>query len=237
MAKYEEPISMKRGYCIVIALIIVEIACIVVSYCMGVTDFWGAIVGSVGAGLFVAIIQLLIDWDDQREIAKLKALHLIKIMFNRDQRDEYAEFIGSAHKHLDLMGVSASRFFSHFADLDQGAREESKVLLRALDNGVIVRILLPRKDFLDESKHASFEHVKTLIPQIKSRIPHADITIKYFSHMPTHSIFRVDDECIVGPIFPKLESKNTPAMRLKSKSIYAQKYLDYFENEWELANE
>lgn len=237
MAKYDAPISMKRGYVIVGILIFIEIVCVLASYYIGITYFWGAIIGSVGAGLFVAIIQLLINWDEQREIDKLKALHLVKIMFDRDQRDEYAEFIKSAHKHLDLMGVSASRFFSHFADLSRGARDDAKVLLTALDKGVIVRILLPGKEFLEESKHASFEQVKALLPEIRSRIPNANISIKYFSHVPTHSIFRVDDECVVGPIFPKLESKNTPAMRLKSKSVYAQKYLDYFEEEWEQANE
>ncbi len=237
MAKYDKQISLKRGYCIVGILIIIEIISIIASYCIGITDFWGAIIGSIGAGLFVAIIQLFIDWDDQREIHKLKELHLKRIMLDRDQRDEYAEFIKSAQRHLDVMGVSASRFFSHFADLSRGARDESKVLLTALDKGVIVRILLPSKEYLEESKYVAFDQVKALLPQIRNRIPNAKITIKYFSHVPTHSIFRVDDECIVGPIFPKLESKNTPAMRLKNKSVYAQKYLDYFEDEWMQANE
>ena len=237
MEKFDRLISIKRGKVIAFILVVAVIACFICSYICGISSYLGAITGSAGAGLLVALIQLFIDWDDQREIAKLKALHLVKIMFDRDQRDEYAEFIKSAHKHLDLMGVSASRFFSHFADLSRGARDDAKVLLTALDKGVIVRILLPGKEFLEESKHASFEQVKALLPEIRSRIPNANISIKYFSHVPTHSIFRVDDECVVGPIFPKLESKNTPAMRLKSKSVYAQKYLDYFEEEWEQANE
>ena len=83
MAKYDAPISMKRGYVIVGILIFIEIVCVLASYYIGITYFWGAIIGSVGAGLFVAIIQLLINWDEQREIDKLKALHLVKIMFDK----------------------------------------------------------------------------------------------------------------------------------------------------------
>lgn len=237
MEKFDRLISIKRGKVIAFILVVVVIACFICSYICGISSYLGAITGSAGAGLLVALIQLFIDWDDQREIHKLKELHLKKVMLDRDQRSEYTQLIKDAHKHLDVMGVSASRFFSHFADLDYGARADSKVLLTALSNGVEVRILLPQREYLDESKHASFDQVKALLPKIKSRIPNAKITIKYFSHVPTHSIFRVDDECIVGPIFPKLESKNTPAIHLKNKGIYAEKYLDYFEDEWNSAHE
>lgn len=47
----------------------------------------------------------------------------------------------------------------------------------------------------------------------------------------------MDDTCIIGPVFPDLESRNTPALRLRSSSPMAIPYLDYFESEWEKAKE
>ena len=46
----------------------------------------------------------------------------------------------------------------------------------------------------------------------------------------------VDSECIVGPIFEYVESKNTPALHWKNESPFAEKYLAYFEQEWDKVN-
>ena len=61
--------------------------------------------------------------------------------------------------------------------------------------------------------------------------------MKFFNHIPSHSIFSVDETCIVGPVFPYLESKNTPALYLENSSPIAIEYLKYFETEWRNSHE
>ena len=62
-----------------------------------------------------------------------------------------------------------------------------------------------------------------------------NLEIRYFSHTAAHSIFRIDDTCIIGPVFPELESKNTPALHVMKSSPMALNYMDYFDSEWEKA--
>ena len=193
---------------------------------------WGSILGSLAAGLIVAIIQLIIAWQDYKHNEKLKELKLIEIMYNRASRDKYANFIKTCNRELDVMGVTAVRFFTDFADTSDGAPENAKVLLRALERGVHVRILLPTQDYLPDDKKADFNKVKEKCCNLENRY---NLEIKYFNHTATHSIFRVDDTCIIGPVFPELESRNTPAMHLMKSSPMAVRYMDYFESEWNVA--
>ena len=72
---------------------------------------WSSILGSLIAGLIVAIIQFLIAWQDYKENEKLKKLKLIEILYNRDNRSWYANYITEATKRIDIMGVTAVRFF------------------------------------------------------------------------------------------------------------------------------
>jgi hypothetical protein len=79
------------------------------------------------------------------------------------------------------------------------------------------------------------ERVKKRVVDIKEKYPNYSLEVKYFNHIPAHSIFNVDDKCIVGPVFPEVESKYTPALFLRNSSPIADKYLKYFEYEWNKA--
>lgn len=70
---------------------------------------------------------------------------------------------------------------------------------------------------------------------IKKNYPNCSLDVKYFKHVPAHSVFSVDDKSIVGPVFPEVESKYTPALFLRNSSPFANKYLTYFEYEWDKA--
>ncbi|MEX2568137.1 MAG: hypothetical protein WD431_19470 [Cyclobacteriaceae bacterium] len=131
-----------------------------------------------------------------------------------------------------MMGVTGSRFMEHFANDDKNAPPNSKVLLEAMSKGVQVRILIPKPEFLSsESEKRIGENARARYIKIKESYP-KNFHVRYFNHVPAHSVFLVDDECIVGPIFPELSSKYTPALYLRSKSPFAEKYIDYFEHEW-----
>ena len=143
------------------------------------------------------------------------------------------EYIRNTNRRLDLMGVTAVRFFNDFADTSVGAPDNAIVLLQALERGVHVRVLLPTDEFLPEAKRIDSAKVKTKYKELTQR--YQNIEIRYFGHTAAHSIFRIDDSCIIGPVFPLLESRNTPALHVMNSSPMALNYLDYFESEWNQA--
>lgn len=201
-----------------------------------VTDKWSAVFGSLAAGLVVAIIQFIIAWRDYELTEKIAKLKLKEILYRRNNREFYADYIKRANQNISIMGVTAIRFFNDFADNTPNAAESSKVLFVALSNGVHVRILLPDTDFIDEtSKKQDIERVKQKVIEIKQK--YSNLELKFFNHIPSHSIFSVDETCIVGPVFPYLESKNTPALYLENSSPIAIEYLKYFETEWHNSHE
>lgn len=196
----------------------------------------GAILGSLFAGLIVAVIQFIIAWQDYIQIEKLKELELIQVLYNRDNRTLYEEYIRNAKRKIFMMGVTGSRFFNDFADDSPNATSNAKVLFTVLQQGVQIRILLPKSEFVDDNKKQIVENVKQQIMQINEKYPNYSLEVKYFEHIPAHSVFIVDDKCIVGPVFPELESKYTPALYLRNSSPIAEKYIKYFENEWNKSN-
>ncbi len=213
--------------------------CLVISTVVFGLLFWNttdtkilAIFGSLFAGLIVAIIQFIIAWQDYNQTEKLKELELIKVLYNRDSRTFYEEYIKKAKREINMMGVTANRFFNDFADDSPNATSNAKVLLDALQRNVKVRILLPESDYVDENKKGDVEKVKQLVKTINNKYSTCSLEVKHFNHVPAHSIFNVDDKCIVGPVFPELESKYTPALYLHNSSPLADKYLTYFDDEW-----
>lgn len=216
---------------VVIALVVAIIIC-TVYYFLQSDSSSGAILGSLVAGLIVALIQLIISWRDFDMTKKVEDLRLIEILYDRDNRDYYANLINKSRREIRVMGVTAKRFFEHFADMTVGARPDAQVLIAALNRGVKVKLLLPSKEYIANNKKASFEQVEDTLKRINSKYPEAEIEIRYFDHIPAHSIFMVDSECIVGPVFENVESKNTPALHLKNESPFAEKYVAYFEQEW-----
>ena len=187
---------------------------------------------SLAAGLVVAIIQLIIAWRDYSQNEELRKLELLEILFDRDSRTKYETYIKKSKRNIDVMGVTAARFFSHFADTDMAATENAKVLLNAMGRNVKVRILLPSDQFLpSDTKRQDANRVRVQYRKLKERYPD-NIEVRYFDHTAAHSIFRIDDTCIIGPVFPRLESKYTPALHVMKSSPMALNYMDYFETEW-----
>ena len=221
-----------------VVIIVLLLATIIIGYIYWKTanGRLAAILGSLFAGLIVAIIQFLIAWQDYRETEKIKKLKLMDIIYNRANKELYVKYIENANRNMDVMGVTAVRFFRDFADTTHGSPDSSKVLLYALENKVQIRLLLPAEEFLlSEEKKRNAKEVRNKYCELRKK--YQNIQIRYFSHIAAHSIFRMDDTCIIGPVFPDLESRNTPALRLRSSSPMAIPYLDYFESEWEKAKE
>lgn len=189
---------------------------------------------SLTAGLLIAIVQLGIAWYDYAKNSELRKLELKEILYNRDSRDKYEAYIKKSVSQIDVMGVTASRFFDHFGDLDNNASEEAKTLVFALMRGVRVRILVPLPNIKYLKSEEKINKATNALDKYRKLSAKYDkIELRYFDHFPAHSIFRIDDTCIVGPVFPEVESKYTPALYLKNTSPMAVKYINYFDSEWD----
>mgnify|MGYP006305509813 FL=1 len=235
MTIFKKNLKIKLSVLILLILIILCIA-VIIWFSYSDNPKILAILGSLFAGIIVAIIQFLISWQDYKSTEKLKDLQINEVLFNRDKREFYENYIDSAKESIDMMGVTGSRFMEHFANNDEDAPENSRILLKAMNSRDIeVRILIPKKKFLftDTDKRKE-ESARERYEKISKNYPN-NFFVKYFSHVPAHSIFKVDDECIVGPVFPKVQSKYTPALYIKNKSPFAKKYLKYFNDEWKNA--
>lgn len=221
----------------VIIVIVLSVLTLVLLYAYwhtgGSMEKWGGLFGSLAAGIIVAIIQFVISWQEYKQTEKLKKLQLIEVLYNRATRSQYEEYIENTNRELDVMGVTASRFFNDFADTSTGAPENATVLLKALERGVCVRVLLPADDYIPETKKVDADKVKVKYKELIQR--YQKLEIRYFDHTAAHSIFRIDDTCIIGPVFPELESRNTPALHVKKSSPIALYYMDYFNSEWDKA--
>lgn len=199
----------------------------------GTSEKLGALYGSLMTGLILVLVQFFFAREQHILIEKIRKLGIINIRSDRDDREFYKSLISNAKSQIDILGVTSSRFLSHFADLDSG-REESKVLIQALERKVNVRILIPKPEYLGEKEKNDSLNAKTTLDKLKTT-HNCHFSFHYFDHLPVHSIFRVDDECLVGPVFPKVSSKDSPCVHLTVKSDYARKYLDYFDAEWDKA--
>ena len=111
------------------AILIISIVLVVLFIAL-IIVFWqleepnsklSSFIASLSAGLLVAIVQLFIAGYDFYKNSELRKLELKEILYDRDSRNKYEEYIKSSKRQIDVMGVTASRFFSHFADLDDNA--------------------------------------------------------------------------------------------------------------------
>lgn len=233
MGIFDKSYRISASVIIVIVLIIITVATLCTYwYIDRPSSKWGALLGSLAAGLIIAVIQFFIAWQDYKETEKLKKLKLIEILYNRSARDKYAEYIKSCNRELDVMGVTAVRFFNDFADTSNGAPDDAKVLLQALERRVVVRVLLPAEGHLPDEKKGDYARVRAKCRELQH---YQNLQVKYFSHPAAHSIFRIDDTCIIGPVFPELESRYTPALHVMKSSPVALNYMDYFNSEWNSA--
>jgi hypothetical protein len=207
---------------ILIALIIIMGVSLLILLVTGNFEI-SSIFGSLVAGLIVAIIQFIIALQDYMQTEKLKKLMLIKIIYDKYEKAYYKECMDKAEHKIYVMGTTAARFLEDFAD---------NVLLDKLQDGILVKMLLVDKAHLEEDKKNDFEKAKRYIDGIKEQFSNDKFDVRYFKHGVCHSIFVVDDTCIIGPIFSNMQNKDIPALHVNNTSPFALKYLKYFDYEW-----
>lgn len=192
---------------------------------------WAVIIPGLLTGFVIALFQALLSWYELRKIDEYDSLKK-KILSHRKDADYYGSLIEKSKNEIKLLGVTAQRFLDDFGSDNPKAPLNEKVLLRAMDEGVRVKILVASHEFLDdgENKQKADQAQKRLLTLYEKYPNYFEYC--YYKHKPAHSIVIIDEECIVGPIFPKVESRYTPAIHLKTSSNFAVPYIDYFDQEW-----
>lgn len=231
---YFRAISIRLSY-VILALLILALGIMSALYYKGdLNNHTIVLFGGLIASLVAVLIQFLMGWNEHREIEIFKALGIRSMLPNRRGIDDYRQLLRSATHQVDVLGVTANRFMNDFADPDSG----DKVLLDNLrqNQELRVRLLLPGKEFLfSQDDRDVFDSVQRKLSVLAHGFA-GRFEYKYFPHQPVHSMVRVDNEAIVGPVFPHVKSKHTPSIHIETSSDFVKYYLEYFEEEWNGAN-
>lgn len=227
---FEEAIRIQLAKFIIFIIFLVALILLIVYHNLESTKI-SVVCGGLATGLIIAGIQLLFSWSEFTEMEKIKRLGIKKILPHRDDERLYRNVILNSKREILVLGNTASRFFTDFAD---ETRSDKKALIDALGRGIKVRILLPDPKWLSlQDQHRakiSLEKIKKLSFGYRTFFE-----CRYYDHAPFHSLVLADNNCLVGPIFPNIPSKDSPTIYTDNISIYANSYLRYFEHEWRSA--
>lgn len=190
---------------------------------------WLFAVGAV-PGLVVALAQFGLSWVEFNEISRINRLAVKSVLRTRDDPAYYGKYIQSAERQIVFVGGTGRRFFQDFADITYPT-DEKKKLITALERGVRVKILVPTEAHLNEKQLEGIRSAKQRCDELKRTFPH-QFEAKVFDHPATYALVWIDEEVIVGPVFPNTESKNTPVIHLASHNTLAESYIANFEHEW-----
>ena len=226
----------KTRLSVVVLLILIAILLL----CVGYYFVWGndekliSLVGGAAVASIFSIMQIAVNWKNFSEYDKYQSLRVKEILPQRDNERYYEELIKDCGDRLDIIGVSCNRFMDDFADKNSNKH----ALIDALNSkkNLKVKFLVAGIDYVPDDIQRNFELIKDKMKSIQSEYGER-FQYKYYDHDPNHSYVRIDSDILVGPHFPGVSSKHSPAIHLDSKSEYVEKYIEYFDNEWAKARD
>jgi len=212
--------------CIILTIVILSVA----YFRTGQGDKIAPLIGGLLTGLILVFIQYLFSWHEHIERENFRLLGLKRVLKHKRDPKFYGQLIKGSKKRIYLMGRTARHFLEDFANTN-GAHKEANFLLEALGRNVEVRFILPHPDHLSEDSKSDGQDSGRSLAELASKF--TCFRYKYLRHQAYHSVFVADDNVIIGPYFPELASMDTPALHLKSSANIPQKYLEYFQQEWD----
>lgn len=243
MSYFSEKVTMPVGRFILCLIALVAIVMFVLVYVITPTQDPASsasklftVFAGLLSGLVVMIGQHLIALKNDRDLDVFRKTRIKAVLLTRDDESFYRNLIKKASNRIDVLGVTAVRFLNDFAD-ESSPKDDKRVLLDALQKKVKVKILVAKKDFLDTDKDKrNFDTAQTKMRELRRQYPDS-FEARYYDHLPAHSIVVVDTDCLLGPVFPGIDSKSTPAVCSEGAGGFAGPYLRYFEAEWQKATE
>lgn len=228
---YDQWIGIRLSKIILSGLIIASLIFGYLYFSGNLNDKSTALYGGLIASLIAVVIQFLMGWNEHRENENFKKMGILKVLPNRDGKEEYYyRLLNSATDKIDFLGSTAHSFLHDFGNQNLDAGKKASALARALENKVKVTILVVQKDHLEPKKHTKFEETKVKLDHLKNQYPDY-FSYSYLSHKLSHTLVAADNECIVGPIIPGVGSDVTPAIHAYTDSPYLKCFLEHFKNE------
>lgn len=190
------------------------------------------ILSGVATGGLVTFVQIIFQWHTYKQLTELRSLRIKKVIPHRDDKNLYKARIDGAQNEIYLLAHTCERFLEDFANPDE-ERSDKRALIKALERDVKIHVLLP------DPKGIKDEHERTRIESSVSRLESLQkkycksVEFKLFEGPSIHSVFVVDNECFVGPMFPGVKrSRNLPAIITEWDSAIGRPYVDYFKAIW-----
>lgn len=192
-------------------------------------DKWSAFLGGISGGLVGVTISFLFSMYEYANIDRYRTLGVLNILPNRRDTSYYIDIIKKAKGTVQVMGTSCTRFINDFAD----ANSNEHVLIDALNKhqNLKIELLVPTDEKMDKQSSLRFEAGKEKLRQLQGTFKER-VQLKRYNFEPRHSLVRVDNDLIVGPVFQQVESQHSPAIHLDINKEFADKYLEYFEVVW-----
>jgi hypothetical protein len=188
-----------------------------------------ALVGGVSGGLAVYLIQFVCSLYEYKQIDKFRGLGIVDILPNRRDEESYRRIVKNATHIVQVMGTSCTRFIDDFAN----SRNRDHLLLDALNKNQALKVqfLVPTDEHMDLRSKGRFDadaaQILNLLKTFGDRIE-----MRRFEFQARHSMVRVDESLIVGPVFQEIESRDSPAVHVNTNSVFAEKYITHFEWVW-----
>jgi hypothetical protein len=229
---YSKYVSYRLSWIVLIGLIVILGVCGYLYSQGNLNEKWLALIGGLISSLIAVGIQFLMGWNEHREIESFKEMGLLKVLPNRDGKETYYyELLKNAKKRLDFLGNTSYSFLDDFGGTNIEAGEKVSAILRAMERGVNVRIMVIDRDNLDPSKHQKFDAAEIKLKALSDIKPN-QFKYTYIDQTPSYTLVTVDDECIVGGIIPLVESDVTSAVHALKSSPFLKCYLDHFDKSW-----
>jgi hypothetical protein len=235
MSLYNKKLSISMPWAIVTVTILLVVAFGAISILM--TDkgtlakegpLW-VFASAVVAGLVVTLAQFCLSWADAKAIDRFRRMGVQNVLTTRDEEAYYGSLIKTARSQVDVLGSTATRLMQDFAD-SQSPKAEKRTLIKALESGVPVRVLVAAPARLDAGDRYKYPVNRRRFEAIAGT--HPNFEVRYFEATPIAAFLRADHQLVVGPLLPGVESKHTPALHVYNYSPYAASYLKYFEETW-----
>ena len=183
------------------------------------------LMGGISGGIAVYLISFLLSIYEYKQIDRFRDMGVLEVLSDRRRSDYYKDYVKNANNTVQVMGTSCTRFVDDFAN----NANDNHVLIDALNKNsdLKVQFLIPSDDYMDDGSKTKFEEGKQKFVNFRNQFE-GRVELKRHDFEARHSLVRVDDHLIIGPVFQLVESKDSPAIHLRTPSKYAEKYLKYF---------
>ena len=229
MNSFDKPITMPF-WVVVLVVILLTVGGVVAGLFTIQNATAVAVLGGLLGGLVVYAISFLTDIGRWRQLDRFNRMGIKDILSTRHQVTYYGPIVSRARTEVLVMGTSCHRFINDFMD----DRSDDKVLLDQLRKHIdlTVRILIPTAGRMDDESRAKFDLVKEKLRRVMNEFP-GRVELRRFDDVARLSMVMVDEELITGPVFPGIESRQSPAVHVDRRTEYGTKFKDFFDDLWD----